>query len=248
MRDIPLERRLVLALDVPDKESALDLYRRTKSSVGTFKIGLELFVATGPTLVERIRKDGGEVFLDLKLHDIPNTVAGAVREAAHHGASWLTVHALGGRTMMQAAHGALDHMTSIPGVRGLGILAVSVLTHHTGRELVDVGLSDDVESHVVRLVELARDAGLAGCVCSPEETRAVRRAVGEDFVIVTPGIRPPGAPLGDQARTATPFDAVKDGADLIVVGRPIRTAPDPGRAAADILVEIERGLSARGAS
>jgi orotidine-5'-phosphate decarboxylase len=248
VRDIPLERRLVLALDVADREAALDLYRRTKTSVGTFKIGLELFIATGPTLIDRIRKDGGEVFLDLKLHDIPNTVAAAVREASHHGVSWLTVHALGGRQMMQAAHGALHQMTSIPGVRGLQLLAVSILTHHTGRELIDLGLSDNVEAQVVKLVELARDAGIEGAVCSPEEIKSVRHALGEDFFIVTPGIRPPGAPLGDQARTATPFEAMRDGADLIVVGRPIRTAPDPGRAAADILVEIERGLAARGAS
>lgn len=245
MLDVPLDRRLVLALDTPDREAAMDLVRRTHKVVGTYKVGLELFTAQGPSFVQWLRREGADVFLDLKLHDIPNTVMGAVRQAARLGVSLLTVHALGGPLMLKAARDALSEQTTLPGGEALRLLAVSVLTHHTGRDLESLGLEPDAERVVERLVRLAQDAGVDGCVCSPEEVRRVREVAGEDFLIVTPGIRPEGAPLGDQARTATPFEAVRDGADYIVVGRPIRTAPDPGRVAAEILEDIQRGLEAR---
>lgn len=248
MIDIPLDKRLVLALDTPDRESALDLVRRTSEYVGTYKIGLGLFTAAGPQLLEKLRRDGADIFLDLKMHDIPSTVAAGVRAAAKHGVSLLTVHALGGPQMLQAAMSALSEQTAIPGQQLTRVLGVSVLTHHTGNELRAMGLGDDPAELVMRLVRLCHDSGLDGCVCSPEEAKAVREETGDGFLIVCPGIRPEGAPLGDQARTATPFEAMRDGADYIVVGRPIRTAPDPGKVAAEILEEMQRGLEARGAS
>lgn len=248
MIDIPLDKRLVLALDTPDKESALDLVRRTRDAVGTYKVGLELFTAAGPQLLEKLRREGVDIFLDLKMHDIPSTVAAGVRAAAKHGVSLLTVHALGGPQMLQAAMRALSEQTAIPGQALTRVLGVSVLTHHTGNELRAMGLSDDPAELVMRLVRLCHDNGLDGCVCSPEEARLVREEAGEDFLIVCPGIRPEGAPLGDQARTATPFEAMRDGADYLVVGRPIRTAPDPAKVAAEILEEMQRGLEARGAT
>lgn len=245
MADIPLDRRLVLALDTADRDTALDLVRRTRQFIGTYKVGLQLFSSVGPSIIERLRKEDADVFLDLKLHDIPSTVAAAVREAARHGVSMLTVHGLGGPLMMQAAKGALNEQTAIPGQALTRVLGVSVLTHHTGNELQSLGIGDDPDEVVLRLVKLCHESGLDGCVCSPEEAAAVRAATDEDFVIVCPGIRPAGAPLGDQARTATPYDAVKAGADYLVVGRPIRTAPDPGKVAAEILEEMQRALEER---
>lgn len=248
MRDIPLDKRLVLALDTPDRETALDLVRRTREYVGTYKVGLGLFTAAGPQILERLRREGADIFLDLKMHDIPSTVAAGVRAAAKHGVSLLTVHALGGPQMLQTAMAALSEQTAIPGQTVTRVLGVSVLTHHTGNELKALGLGDDPADVVMRLTKLCHDTGLDGCVCSPEEAKAVREATSDDFLIVCPGIRPEGAPLGDQARTATPFEAMRDGADYLVVGRPIRTAPDPGKVAAEILDEMQRGLAARGAS
>lgn len=246
MAGIPLDKRLILALDTPEREAAVDLVRRTQKVVTTYKVGLELYTALGPSFVEWLRRSGAEVFLDLKLHDIPNTVAGAVRQAAKLGASLLTVHALGGRAMLEAALGALKEQTVLPGQSVTRLLAVTILTHHTGRDLEALGLEGEPEAAVQRLVALASEAGVDGCVCSPEEIAPVREMAGEDFLIVCPGIRPAGAPLGDQARTATPFEAMQAGADYLVVGRPIRTAPDPERAAAEILEEMQRGLEARG--
>jgi orotidine-5'-phosphate decarboxylase len=148
--------------------------------------------------------------------------------------------------MLQAAMGGLNEQTAIPGQTTTRVLGVSVLTHHTGNELKELGLSDSPDELVERLVRLGKDAGLDGCVCSAEEAKRVREIAGEDFLIVCPGIRPEGAPLGDQARTATPFDAMRDGADYLVVGRPIRTAPDPGKVAAQIVEDMQRGLEERG--
>lgn len=245
MRDIPLDKRLILALDTPDKLSAIDLVRRTRDSVGTYKVGLGLFTATGPSFVEWLRREGADVFLDLKMHDIPSTVAAGVTAAAKHGVSLLTVHALGGPQMLDAARAALSEQTAIPGQALTRLIGVSILTHHTGNELRALGLDEDPAEAVVRLTRMCHEHNLDGCVCSPEEAAAVRAATSEDFLIVCPGIRPEGAPLGDQARTATPFEAMRDGADYVVVGRPIRTAPDPGQVAAEILADMERGLAAR---
>lgn len=243
MNDQDLRRRLVLALDTPDPAVALDLMRRTREHVGTYKVGLELFSAAGPAVVERILREGAEVFLDLKLHDIPSTVAAAVREAAGLGVSLLTLHALGGPRMMRAAAEALaaavEHAPSTP----TQLLGVSVLTHHTSEELVTLGLEADPIAAVLRLTQLAARSGLQGCVCSAEEAARVRTALGDSFVIVCPGIRPPGAPLGDQSRVATPYEAVRAGANYLVVGRPIRMAADPAEAAAAVLADMVRGAT-----
>jgi orotidine-5'-phosphate decarboxylase len=248
VNDTPIHRRLILALDTPDLESALDLVRRTRGAVGTFQVGLELFTASGPQILRALKKEDAEIFLDLKLHDIPNTVAGAVRAAAQHGVDLLTVHAAGGPSMLAAAQAALSGATMIPGTLGTRLLAVTVLTSLNAAELEAVGFTGTPADIVGRLAELASGAGLFGCVCSPAEAALVRARTRPDFAIVCPGIRPstPGAVAGDdQARTATAFEAVKAGADYIVVGRPIRSAPDPAAAAAGLLDEIAAGLQAR---
>lgn len=250
MIDIPLPRRLVLALDAPDLDGALDLVRRTRGVVGTYKVGLELFTAVGPAVFKTLAKEDAEIFLDLKLHDIPNTVAGAVRSAARHEVSLLTVHASGGPAMLKAAQEALATQTTIPGHGATKLLAVTALTHLTGKELSAVGFSGGPDEVVARLVKVAHAMGLYGCVCSPEEAKLVRAQTGPDFAIVCPGIRSRDAGASsmgkdDQARTATAFEAVRDGADYVVVGRPIRAAPDPAAAAVKLLEEIEQGLEAR---
>lgn len=246
MPDVPLHRRLILALDTPDVESALDLVRRTRGAVGTFKVGLELFTAVGPQILKALKKEDAEVFLDLKLHDIPNTVAGAVRAAAQHGVDMLTVHASGGPSMLQAAQSALSGATMIPGTEGTRLLGVTALTSLNAIEVAAIGYQGAPDAVVRRLATLASDAGLFGCVCSPEEAALVRASTRKDFAIVCPGIRPKGAGArDDQARTATAFDAVKAGADYVVVGRPIRSAADPAAAAAALVDEIAAGLQAR---
>jgi orotidine-5'-phosphate decarboxylase len=246
----PVQRRLCLAVDTPDLDAAVDLVRRTKGVVGTVKVGLELWTAHGPAALARLRREDLEVFLDLKLHDIPNTVAAAVREAARHEVTWLTVHASGGTAMLRAAQEALSAQTTIPGLRSTQLLAVTVLTHLTSPELQAIGYAGDAETTALRLAQLAKAAGVAGVVCSPQEAGAVRAALGDSAVVVCPGIRPADAPLSalpsdDQRRTASAYEAVKAGADLVVVGRPVRTAPDPAAAASALLDEIVRGLQDR---
>lgn len=249
MTDLSLHRRLILALDTPDVESALDLVRRTRGVVGTFKVGLELFTSTGPQILKELKREDAGVFLDLKLHDIPNTVSGAVRAAAQHGVDLLTVHASGGPSMLAAAQSALSGATMLPGSAGTRLLAVTALTSLTSAELGAVGYLGAPDEVVERLAILASDAGLFGCVCSPEEASLVRACTRPDFAIVCPGIRPRegggGGARDDQARTATAFDAVRAGADYVVVGRPIRSAPDPAQAAARLIDEIAAGLQAR---
>ena len=245
--DLPLHKRLALALDTPDLDSALDLVRRTRGAVGTYKVGLELYTAVGPAILKALRKEDVDVFLDLKLHDIPTTVSGAVHSAARHEVALLTVHASGGPTMLKAAHAALSGQTMVPGGSMTRLLAVTVLTHLTGNELAALGYSGGPDEVVVRLAKLAHAAGLFGVVCSPEEALLVRQACGPDFAIVCPGIRSKdaGPSRDDQARTASAYEAVKNGADIVVVGRPIRSAPDPAEAAARLLDEIAQGLQAR---
>ncbi len=215
--------RLCAALDFPSWPAAEAFARAVAPEVGLLKVGLELFAAEGPGAVRAAVALGRPVFLDLKLHDIPNTVEGAARGAAASGASLLTVHASGGAEMIRAA------------VRGagpaLGILAVTVLTSLDAAALARIGLAGSPEEAVVRLARLAVAAGARGVVCSPLEVAAVRAAVGATPLLVVPGVRPAGAPTGDQARVATPREAVRAGADVLVVGRPLRDAPDPAAAA-----------------
>jgi len=224
--------RLVVALDVPTLEEASALVDRLAGLAGMFKVGSQLFTAGGPDLVRGLVARGEKVFLDLKYHDIPNTVAGAVSAACRLGVSLVDVHALGGKSMMEAAVGAMPAM-------GTRLLAITVLTSHDAASFGDLGLAGDVADTVRRLALLADAAEVDGVVASPQEVPIIREACGKDFLVVTPGIRPAGARTADQARSATPAAALKAGADLLVVGRPIIEAADPAAAARAILREME---------
>jgi len=226
--------RLIVALDVDSKEKALRLVDALGPHVGMFKVGKELFTAEGPAAVRSIVQSGGRVFLDLKFHDIPNTVAKAVGSAAQLGAFFVTLHASGGRAMLEAAASALP-------AEGTQLLGVTVLTSHTDDSLEETGARGSVAETVRRLAVLARDSGIDGVVCSPHEITLIRESVGDDLVIVTPGIRPKGSAKGDQARVTTPLEAVRLGCDYIVVGRPITEAASPADAAEAIVEELSRG-------
>lgn len=222
--------RICAALDFPSWERAEPFSRAIAPAVGMLKVGLELFAAEGPPVVRAAAALGLPVFLDLKLHDIPNTVEGAARSAARSGASLLTVHASGGAEMVSAA---------VRGANGkLRVLAVTVLTSLDAGALRAIGLDGPPEAAVVRLARLAVAAGAGGLVCSPHEVGAVRAAVGQGPLLVVPGVRPPGAARGDQARVATPAEAVAAGADVVVIGRPLRDAPDPVEAARAIAATL----------
>jgi orotidine-5'-phosphate decarboxylase len=223
--------RLILALDFPDTRQAVELVERLAGSVGMFKVGSQIFTAAGPEIVRRLVSRGERVFLDLKFHDIPNTVAGGVAAAAGLGVSLVNVHALGGQAMLEAAVGALS-------ATGTRVLAVTVITSHDEASLNQIGLRTPVADSVRRLALLAREAKAHGVVCSPHEAALVRQACGPGFLIVTPGIRPVATATGDQARAATPAAALTAGADYLVVGRPITQAKDPVAAAAAIVAEM----------
>ena len=231
--------RLIVALDVDSQAQAERLAERLDGLVRRFKIGSQLFTAGGPAVVEAIQKRGAEVFLDLKFHDIPNTVAGAAREAARLGVFMFNVHASGGLAMMKAAaEGAAAAAVELSVRRPLAI-AVTVLTSLDHAALHrELGVTSSVEDHVLHLAELAREAGLDGTVASPVEIAAIRRSLGAAWVIVTPGVQPAGSAAGDQSRVATPGAAARAGADYLVVGRPVTGAPDPAAAAAAILEEM----------
>jgi orotidine-5'-phosphate decarboxylase len=232
--DLTARDRLAVALDLPDELQALALVDRLEGSCQWFKVGMELYYATGNSLIQKLRDRGFNVFLDLKLHDIPNTVAGAVRSVAHAGASLLTIHAGGGAAMMSAAADA----ASAPGSPRL--LAVTVLTSIDVSELARIGIAESPADHVLRLARLAMTSGINGMVCSPEEVALLRKETGPDSLLVIPGIRPAGSAIGDQKRIATPADAIARGASMLVVGRPITRAADPAEAARAILHEIEQ--------
>lgn len=236
----PGAERLIVALDVSSADAALLLADHLRSHVGVFKVGLELYSAQGPELVRELVNRGARVFLDLKLHDIPHTVRGAARELASLGVSIMTVHASGGRAMMQAA---------LEGARAAGagqpplVIGVTALTSLAESDLADVGWRESPEAVVLRLAGLAQLAGLGGVVASPQEAAAIRRGCGPGFTIVTPGIRPASASRDDQARASTPEAAIRAGADFLVVGRPITQSPDPVAAARAIAQEIETALA-----
>jgi orotidine-5'-phosphate decarboxylase len=233
------EDRLIVALDVDSLDRAATLVDALHGTARRFKIGSQLFTAGGPAAVETVRKRGGEVFLDLKFHDIPNTVEGAAREAVRLGAFMFNVHASGGRAMMRAAvHGAHDAAKTLGLPRPL-VLAVTVLTSLDRQALsAELRVASSVEGHVLHLCGLAQEAGLDGSVASPHEIKAIRRAMGAGWTIVTPGVRPAGGDSDDQSRIATPRAAAAAGADYLVVGRPITAASDPAKAAAAILEEM----------
>jgi orotidine-5'-phosphate decarboxylase len=229
--------RLVVALDFPNRAGAIRIAERLSGLVGMFKIGIELYTAEGPSLVREIVESGERVFLDLKFHDIPNTVAGAVRSALSLGVSILNVHSLGGAEMMRAAAREAARFPST--AERPAVLAVTVLTSMDKADLAQVGVSCEVEDEVVRLATLARDSALDGVVCSPREIRLIRRQIpSEDFIILTPGIRPAWSSSGDQKRIATPAQAIGDGANYIVIGRAITSGDDPRGAAERVLEEI----------
>jgi len=227
--------RVIVALDFPDAGGALALAKRLDPAACRLKVGKELFTAAGPGLVEELRKSGFGVFLDLKFHDIPTTVAAACVAAARLGVWMINVHALGGSAMMKAAAEAFPTGASRP-----RIVAVTLLTSMGSREMGEVGLPGTPQEIVARLAELARSCGLDGVVCSAQEARELRRRCGADFLLVTPGIRPEGSGLDDQQRIATPRQALADGASYLVIGRPITRAPDPLVALREITAGLPR--------
>jgi len=235
--------RVFVALDVESLEEAARLLDRLEDAVSGVKIGSQLFTSAGPAAVELAHKRGHRVFLDLKFHDIPNTVAGAVRSAARLGVYMLNVHASGGAQMMRAAAESAAQAARDFGVARPICLGVTVLTSLDRRALeAEVGVTASIDGHVLRLADAARQAGLDGCVASPQEIRRIRLALGARFAIVTPGIRPAStAAADDQKRVATPRAALEAGADYLVVGRPITAAPDPKAAAVAIIAELARG-------
>jgi orotidine-5'-phosphate decarboxylase len=233
-------QRLVFPLDYASLEEARDGARLVAPHVGVLKVGLELFVAEGPAAIAVCHDLGLDVFLDLKLHDIPETVGRAVRSAASLGIRYLTVHAHGGRAMLvRAAEEAAAAPTP------LTILAVTVLTSFDAVDLADIGIDAAPAVQVERMARLAWSAGIRGFVASAAEATNLRRSLGPDALLVTPGIRPAGVAAGDQKRVVTPADAIAAGADLLVVGRPIRDAADPREAARVVVEEIQTALEAR---
>ena len=230
--------RLIVALDVDTEEKAIAIAERLKNDVRLFKIGFELFSSCGPRVVERIRGMGCDVFLDLKFHDIPNTVAKAAAAITKLGVYMFNVHASGGYEMMNKAAEAVKKEAERLGIDRPKILGVTVLTSMDENGLKKIGIDANMKNQVLRLAALAKEAGLDGVVASPVEAKEIREKLGRDFLIVTPGVRPQWAGANDQKRVATPKEAIKDGADFIVVGRPVTEAKDPVRAAQEILKEI----------
>lgn len=234
--------KLIVALDLPAADAALSLAGRLRGRAGMFKVGSELFTAEGPVLVRQLVASGERVFLDLKFHDIPNTVRAAARQASQLGVAIFNVHAAGGRKMMEAAReGAEEGASARPGAKPL-VLGVTVLTSISDADLEETGMAGSAEESVIRLAQLAQRAGLDGVVASAREIAAIRQACGPQFVILTPGIRPAAARSDDQARVATPEAAICAGADYLVVGRPITGAADPVAATDALLAEMEAAL------
>ena len=230
--------RLIVALDVPCAREARDLVLRIGSAAGIYKVGLQLFTAEGPGFVRELVASGRKVFLDLKLHDIPNTVGLAVRQAAELGVYMLTIHGTGGSNMLKAATEA--------GSGRVKLLAVTVLTSMSDEDLQEIGVSGRVVDQVLRVAAMAKTAGFCGVVTSPREAAQIRQSLGEGFAIVTPGVRPRGTALNDQQRVATPGEAIASGATHVVVGRPITHAADPAKAAGDIIHEMEGAVHTAG--
>lgn len=237
------EDYLIVAMDLPGRKEALKLASELSGRVGYFKIGLQLFTACGPEIVRSINEMGGKVFLDLKLHDIPNTVAKAVVEAARLQVSLLTLHTLGGAGMMAAAAGAARHAADTLGIIPPRLLGVTILTSMDQEEAGEIGLSSPINEMVMRLARLAESSGLDGIVCSPLELDTLAANRPGDLFFVTPGIRSAGADSNDQSRITTPARAVAGGARHLVVGRPITQADSPADAASRIVEEISLALA-----
>jgi orotidine-5'-phosphate decarboxylase len=223
--------KIIVALDVPRKEAALGLVRQLVGQISFFKIGLQLYIAEGPEIVRAVLGTGAKVFLDLKLHDIPNTVTKAVEAAGRLGVQMLTIHLSGGLEMIRAAGEARGN--------NMSILGVTVLTSATEETLREIGIPDKIDNHVLRLAKLGVSAGIGGLVASPREAKMLRAEFGDEIKIVTPGVRPSWAEAVDQKRVMTPRQALEAGADYLVIGRPITTHPNPLEAVTKILDEIE---------
>lgn len=222
--------RIIVALDVPNSDGALALVRQLSPHPGLFKIGLQLYTAAGPEIVRAVRDQGGRVFLDLKLHDIPNTVGRAVESACSLGVDMLTLHLSGGRAMIEAA--------ARSAAEGMLLLGVTVLTSSDEATLRETGVNSSMQEQVLRLAQLGVEGGITGLVASPYELGPLRSAHGAKIKIVTPGIRPSGSATGDQKRVTTPAEALRAGADFLVIGRPITAAPDPRGALDQILADV----------
>jgi len=229
--------RLIVALDYPSAKEALHLVESLEQTCQWFKVGMELYYAAGHQIVEQLRNRGFNVFLDLKLHDIPNTVASAIHSVTQAGASLLTIHAAGGAAMMSAAAEAAKSPNAPR------LLAVTVLTSMDAEQLNGIGITASPADQVLRLARLAETSGITGLVCSAEETSLLRKHLAPDTLLVVPGIRPVGSSAGDQKRIATPAQAIASGASLLVVGRPITRAANPAAAAHAILEEIEQEIT-----
>jgi len=239
-----MHRRLIMALDVATVTEALELVDLLKEDVGLFKVGKQLFLHAGPQIVRDIRERGGEVFLDLKFHDIPRTVAKASVEATRLGVRMFDLHASGSFQMMRQTVLDVGRVCRSEGLQRPKILAVTVLTSLNQDDLKRVGVRGGVENQVVRLARLAREAGMSGVVASPHEVARIRKECGRKFLIVTPGVRPPKGTRDDQKRVMTPESSIRAGADYLVVGTWIRDAADPVAAAREIVARMEDGLVA----
>jgi orotidine-5'-phosphate decarboxylase len=227
---ISIRDRLIVSLDFPNQVKALALVSVLSGAISTYKIGLQLYTAEGPGIVRAVAATGAKVFLDLKLHDIPNTVAKAVAAAGQLGVQMLTVHLSGGRAMLEAAVEARSP--------NLSLLGVTVLTSATSETLTETGVRSGIEEQVLRLAELGRKSGIDGLITSPHEVRALRERLGDEMRLITPGVRPSWAAANDQKRFTTPSEALKNGADHLVIGRPITADPDPRAAVERLLEEI----------
>ncbi len=237
-----IKDKIIVALDVPTDGEALSIVSELKESVGAFKVGLQLFTSAGPDFVRKLVNTGSRIFLDLKFHDIPNTVAKTSVEAARLGVWMFNVHASGGSEMMRKASGEVNEACEREGLERPMMIAVTVLTSSDGDMLKEVGVRDEPQTQVLKLAELTAKCGLDGVVASPLEIEPIRtRIASKEFVIVTPGIRPASATMDDQKRVLTPLEAVHVGADHLVIGRPITAAPDRLRAVEEILEEMIAG-------
>jgi orotidine-5'-phosphate decarboxylase len=233
------DNRLIVALDFHSMDKVEALVMKLGDSVIYYKVGMELFYSVGSPAIEYLCKQGKEVFLDLKLHDIPNTTAQGLGSLTKLGATMLNVHASGGYTMMKTAVENLQKQADQSGIARPKLIAVTILTSMNESDWAGLGQETPIKEQVVRLAKLAKQAGLDGVVASPQEAAAIRAACGKDFMIVTPGVRPVGVAVNDQSRIATPASALESGASHLVIGRPITAAEDPREAALSIIKEME---------
>ncbi len=237
------KEKIIVALDVPSADAAVRVAQKLRGHVGLFKVGKEVFTAEGPAVARRLIAEGIKVFLDLKFHDIPNTVRAAAHQAGLLGVSLITIHASGGSKMIAAAAEGVRLAAKETGVaQPAKVLAITALTSLSAEDLAEIGFAGSPEEVVVRLARLAKASGADGVVASPREIAVIRAACGPNFLIVTPGIRPAAGSTDDQARTATPESAIRAGADYLVIGRPITGAADPVAAADAIAAEMENAF------